>query len=203
MPRQIDVSRLSLRGLRRHAVHFASLRLDADRTRHSAGHRGPEILQKVHARTRILNQDCGRAMLCRQTDDLAAQVRIFEATPIDMNEIRIASMNKPSRACRIVVATARHHGDVPALDDPRFPGPSRQVVIGREPRPPDKIAFDRHRLLLILGGEKQASHFCIDRLQGLSALALRMENIAAPAQMRSAAPELNGLLLQRECWTLR
>jgi hypothetical protein len=72
-----------------------------------------------------------------------------------MNEVRIAFMNKPSRACRIVVATARHHGDVPALDDPRFPRPRRQGVIGREPRPPDKIAFDRHRLLLILGGEKQ------------------------------------------------
>src|ERR1700724_3025846 len=86
--------------------------------------------------TRILNQDCGRAMLCRQTDDLAAQVRIFEATPIDMNEVRIAFMDKPSRACRIVVATARHHGDVPALDDPRFPGPRRQFVLGREPRPP-------------------------------------------------------------------
>jgi hypothetical protein len=26
--------------------------------------------------------------------------------------------------------------------------------------------------LLILGGEKQASHFCFDRLHGLSALAL-------------------------------
>ena len=57
-------------------------------------------------------------MLGRQTDDLAAQVRIFEATPIDMNEVRIVFMDKPSRACRIVVATARHHGDVPALDDP-------------------------------------------------------------------------------------
>src|SRR3984893_11802744 len=117
-----------------------------------------------------------------------------------MNEVRIVFMDKPSRACRIVVATARHHGDVPALDDPRFPGPRRQGVIGREPRPPDKIAFDRHRLLLILGGEKQASHFCFNRLQGLSALALGMENIAAPAHMRSAAPELNGLLLQCDRW---
>ena len=54
--------------------------------------------------------------------------------------------------------------------------------------------------MLILGGEKQASHFCFDRLQGLSALALRMENIATPAHMRSAAPELNGLLLQPDRW---
>ena len=58
-------------------------------------------------------------MLGRQTDDLAAQVQIFEATPIDMNEVRIVFMDKPSRACRIIVATARHHGDVSALDDPR------------------------------------------------------------------------------------
>ena len=39
-------------------------------------------------------------MLGRQTDDLAAQVRIFEAIPIDMNEERINFMDKPSRACR-------------------------------------------------------------------------------------------------------
>jgi hypothetical protein len=57
--------------------------------------------------------------------------------------------------------------------------------------PSDKIAFDRHRLLLILGGEKQASHFCFDRLQGLSALALRMENIATPAHMRAPATVAN------------
>src|ERR1700730_8812232 len=139
-------------------------------------------------------------MLGGQTDDLAAHVRIVEAITIDMNEVGIVFLDKPSRACRIVVATARHHGDVSALDDPRFPGPRRQVVIGREPRPPDKIAFDRHRLLLMWGGEKEASHLCFDRLQGLSALALRMENIATSAQMRSAAPELNSLLLQRDRW---
>ena len=28
---------------------------------------------------------------------------------------------KPSRACRILVAIARRHGDVPALEDPAFP----------------------------------------------------------------------------------
>src|SRR3981189_301065 len=108
-----------------------------------------------------------------------------------MSELGIVFMDKPSRACRIVVATARHHGDVPALDDPRSREPGGQGVIGREPRPPDEIAFDRHWLLLILGGEKQASHFYFDRLQGLSALALRMENIATPAHMRAPATVAN------------
>jgi hypothetical protein len=37
------------------------------------------------------------AMLGRQTDDLAAQVRIFEATPIDMNEVGIVFMATSSQ----------------------------------------------------------------------------------------------------------
>ncbi len=53
-------------------------------------------------------------MLGRQTDDLAAQIRIFEATPIDMNEVGIVFMDKPSRACRIVVATELWTIRVPA-----------------------------------------------------------------------------------------
>ena len=36
-------------------------------------------------------------MLGGQTDDLAAQVRIFEATPIDMNEVGIVFMATPSQ----------------------------------------------------------------------------------------------------------
>jgi Resolvase, N terminal domain len=56
------------------------------------------------------------------------------------------------------------------------------------------------RFFLRIGGEKQASHFCFDRLHGRSALALGTENIAAPAQMRSAVAEFNDLLLQRDRW---
>src|SRR5260370_32751721 len=56
----------------------------------AAEHRATTVL-KVHARTRILDQDRGRAMLRGETDDLAAQFRIFEATPVDMEEIGRAS----------------------------------------------------------------------------------------------------------------
>src|ERR1700674_1747068 len=57
-------------------------------------------------------------MLRSETDDLAAQFRIFEATPVDMEEVRVILVGEPRGACRIVVLTARHHGDVPALHDP-------------------------------------------------------------------------------------
>src|SRR5216684_701019 len=96
-------------------------------------HGGSEILQKVHARTRVLDQDRGRAMLHGETDDLAAQFRIFEATPVDMEEVGVILVGEPRGACRIVVLTARHHGDVPALHDPGPRGTRGQVVIGPEP----------------------------------------------------------------------
>jgi hypothetical protein len=83
----VNVTRLNLRRLGRHSIDFAPLRFDADRTRHSLRHGGSEILQKVHAGTRILDQDRARAMLRSETDDLAAQFRIFEATPIDMEKV--------------------------------------------------------------------------------------------------------------------
>jgi len=69
-------TRLNLHRLGRHSIDFAALRLDADRTRHSLRHGGSEILQKVHAGTRILDQDRGRAMFRSETDDLAAQFRM-------------------------------------------------------------------------------------------------------------------------------
>ena len=84
---------LNLRRLSRHSIYFAAFWLDADWTRHSLRHVGSEILQKVHAGARILDQDRGRAMLRGETDDLAAQVRIFEAIPIDMGQVRIAIMD--------------------------------------------------------------------------------------------------------------
>jgi hypothetical protein len=60
---QVDVTGLNLRRLGRHSIDFAAFRFDADRTRHSLRHGGSEILQKVHARTRILDQDRDRATL--------------------------------------------------------------------------------------------------------------------------------------------
>jgi hypothetical protein len=129
----VDVTRLNLRRLGHHSIDFAALRLDADRMRHSSGHGRSEILQKAHARTRILDQNRGRAMLRSETDDLAAQFRIFEATPVDMEEVRVILVGEPRGACRIVVLTARHHGDVPALHDPCPRGTRGQVVIGQEP----------------------------------------------------------------------
>jgi hypothetical protein len=72
----VDVTRLNLRRLGRHSIDFSAFRLDADRIRHSLRHGGSEILQKVHAGTRIFDQDRRRAMFRRETDDPAAQVRI-------------------------------------------------------------------------------------------------------------------------------
>jgi len=100
------VTRLNLRRLGRHSIDFAALRLDADRTRHSSGHGRSEVLQKVHARTRILDQDRGRAMLRSETDDLAAQFRIFEATPVDMEEVRVILVGEPRGAWRSKWAVA-------------------------------------------------------------------------------------------------
>ena len=100
------MTRLNLRRLGRHSIDFAALRLDADRTRHSLRHGRSEILQKVHARTRILDQDRGRAMLRSETDDLAAQFRIFEATPVDMEEVRVILVGEPRGAWRSKWAVA-------------------------------------------------------------------------------------------------
>ena len=55
--RQVDVTGLNLRRPGRHSVNFAAFRFDADRTRHSLRRGGSEVLQKVHAGTRILDQD--------------------------------------------------------------------------------------------------------------------------------------------------
>jgi hypothetical protein len=51
-----------------------------------------------------------------------------------------------------------------------------------------------------LGGEQQAADFRFDRLEGLPALALGMEDIAAPARMRLAVPKLDDLVVQRNRW---
>ena len=101
------MTRLNLRRLGRHSIDFAALRLDADRTRHSLRQGGgSEILQKVHAGTRILDQDRIRAMLRSETDDLAAQFRIFEATPVDMEEVRVILVGEPRGAWRSKWAVA-------------------------------------------------------------------------------------------------
>jgi len=89
------VTRLNLRRLGRHPIDFAALRLDANWTGHSLWHGRSEILQKVHAGSRILNQYCGRAILRSETDDFAAEIRIFEATSVDMHEVRITLVDKP------------------------------------------------------------------------------------------------------------
>ena len=102
MQRLSGLMLLNLRRLGRHSIDFAALRLDADRTRHSSGHGRSEILQKVDAGTRILDQDRGRAMLRSETDDLAAQLRIFEPTPVDMEEVRVILVGEPRGASRIV-----------------------------------------------------------------------------------------------------
>jgi hypothetical protein len=68
-----------------------------------------------------------------ESDDLAAQFRIFEATPIDMEEVGVILVGEPRGACRIVVLTARHHGNVPALHDPCPRRTRGQLVIGQEP----------------------------------------------------------------------
>src|SRR5258708_39469843 len=39
-------------------------------------------------------------MLCSESDDLAAQFRIFEATPVDMEEVRVILVGEPRGACR-------------------------------------------------------------------------------------------------------
>jgi hypothetical protein len=73
------------------------------------GHGGSEILQKVHARTRILDQDRGRAMLRSESDDLAAQLRIFEATPVDIDR-----PGRIDRKCRADVERRRSPITIPA-----------------------------------------------------------------------------------------
>lgn len=78
--RQVDVTGLNLRRLGRHSVNFAAFWFDADRARHCLRHGGSEVLQRVYAGSRILDHDSGRAMLRRQADDPAPQVRKFEAT---------------------------------------------------------------------------------------------------------------------------
>ena len=80
---------LNLRRLGRHSIGFASFRLDPDRTRHALGHGCSEILQKVHAGSRVFDQDGSRTMLRSESDDPAAQIRIFEAISVDVHEVRI------------------------------------------------------------------------------------------------------------------
>ena len=65
-----------------------------------------------------------------ESDDLAAQFRIFEATSVDMEEVRVILVGEPRGACRIVVLTARHHGNVPALHDPLSATDSRAATFG-------------------------------------------------------------------------
>ena len=115
--RQVDVTRLDLRRLRRHAIDFAAFWLHADRAHHSVRHGGSEILQEVHARPRVFNQDRGRSTNLGESDDLAAQIRIFEPAAEDVEEVHVILVGAPGRADRIVVLVARHHGDIPALHD--------------------------------------------------------------------------------------
>ena len=70
-----------------------------------------------------------------------------------------------------------------------------QVVIVSEPVASDEIAFERNRPLLILGREHQAADLRLDTVQGVFALALRMQDVADPSCDHLAVAERDDAVL--------
>ena len=100
----------------------------------------PEILQQCHARSGILDQDGSGIVLRREARELAAKIRVLEPGAEHVDEVIVRLDDPPSRANRIVVGIARHHGDVPTLHD-ALGGIVGQVVVVPEPVASDEIAF--------------------------------------------------------------
>ena len=70
-----------------------------------------------------------------------------------------------------------------------------QVVVVAEPVASNEIAFKRNRPLLILRREHQAADLGLDTVQGLFALALRMQDVADPSCHLLAVAERNDAVL--------
>src|SRR5262249_48130812 len=115
-----------------------------------------------------------------------------------VDQVVIRSNQAPSRADRKVVGLAGHHRDVPALRDviawPRL----RRPVIEPEPVPPDEIAFDGHRPLLVLRREHQAADLGSDAVEDFPALPLRMQDLAAAAGDLLAVADGDDAILDRD-----
>jgi hypothetical protein len=62
----------------------------------------------------------------------------------------------------------------------------------------DQVAFDRDRTLLILAGEQKTADLGFNPLQGRSAFALWMEQIAGLARVGQAMAQRDRLLLHRD-----
>src|ERR1700726_4502045 len=86
--------------------------------------------------------------------------------------------------------------DVPALHHPYAWPRLWQPIVDREPGAPNEIAFDRHRLLLILSRELQTADLNPYVLQCFRALTFRMKEVFWFAQLHLAAAERDFVVLE-------
>lgn len=93
--RQVNMTRLDLSRLGHPPIE---LRPNSYRADYSFNHPEPEIVEKVHSRTRLLDEYGCRAMVFSQSDDLAPQLWIFQTAAIDLREVNVILIDVPGRA---------------------------------------------------------------------------------------------------------
>src|SRR5439155_21573316 len=184
--------------LRHHAVDLATVRLHPDGAGHANWEITSQILQERQSGPCSFDQDGFGTVLRDKPCDLAPKVGVLEPRAKDVDEIVIRLDHAPGCTDRIVIGLTGHHGDVPALHDQIAWTRLGRLVIKPEPVPLDEIAFERHRALLVLGGEHQAADLGFDALEHRLALPLRMQDLALAAGEGFAVPNGDDAVLNRD-----
>ncbi len=100
-----------------------------------------------------------------------------------------------------VVGHRRFRGrEVPTLDDHSAPTRLRRRLIGLQPASFDEVAFQRHRPLLILRREGEATHLGLQLIEIGQRLPLRVEDIVDAPMMDTSRPDRDRLINDRDRW---
>ena len=125
--------------LRFHTGQLVAVGHDPDRVGEVRWAIRTKVLHKTETEAHLLDQHRPRAMSRSESDHLALELRIFDASAPNVEKIKRFLEHGPRRADRVVARLERRRRHIPALYDKSISRRIRGCVIAFQPLPLDQV----------------------------------------------------------------